>query len=154
MSNKATNLKTLYEKTKQNESKLEQLQEKFNKDKEEKFKLDREVKSLKEELEKYKNERTSLEKDLNEEKFLNLANELKNELQDGKPCPVCGSMHHTNIDKINNNDKINYIEEQIRKVEQKIEEITKDYDSSIRQQSKLLSTISMTEESINEIKNS
>ena len=48
MSNKATNLKTLYEKTKRNESKLEQLQEKFNKDKEEKFKLDREVKSLKE----------------------------------------------------------------------------------------------------------
>lgn len=152
MSNKALNLKTLYEKTKQNEKKLELLQEKFNKDKEEKFKLDRDVKALKEQLEKYKNEKTSLEKDLNEERFLNLANELKSELQDGKACPVCGSIHHPNIDKINNNEKIINIEEQITKIKQNIEEATKEYDSLIRRQSELISTISITEESINEIK--
>lgn len=152
MSNKAFNLKTNYEKTKQNELKLNTLQEKLNKDKEEKFKLDREVKALKEQLEKCKNEKKSLEESLNEEKFLNLANELKSELQDGKRCPVCGSTHHPNTDKINNNEKIDYIESQIIKIKQKIEDITKEYDLSIRSQSKLSSTISITEESISEIK--
>lgn len=66
--------------------------------------------------------------------------------------PVCGSTHHPNIDKINNNDKILYIESQIKKIDEKISYATKDYDESIRSQSQLLSTISITEQSIAEIK--
>lgn len=152
-SNKEWNLKTLFEKTKQNEEKLNILQEKLNKDKEEKFKLDREVKSLKDLIEKYKIERTRLEKDLNEQKFLNLANELKSELQEGRPCPVCGSIHHPDSHAVNNNDKINYIESQIIKIDEKINDATRDYDEAIRKQSQLSSAVNITEESIKELKN-
>ncbi|MGM9536483.1 MAG: AAA family ATPase [Intestinibacter sp.] len=151
-SNKALTLKSLYDKTLQNESKLNQLQEKLNKDKEEKYKVDREIKSLKESIEKYKNEKSSLEKDLNEQKFLNLANELKSGLQDGSPCPVCGSLHHPDSHVVNNNEKIKYIEFQIIKVEEKIDIENKKYDDAIRVQSQLTSTISMTEDSISEVK--
>ena len=151
-SNKALTLKSLYDKTLQNESKLNQFQEKLNKHKEEKYKVDREIKSIKESIEKYKNEKSSLEKDLNEQKFLNLANELKSGLQDGSPCPVCGSIHHPDSHVVNNNEKIDYIEAQMIKVEEKINAQSKKYDEAIREQSKLTSTISMTEESIADVK--
>ncbi len=51
-------------KTKQNETKLNSLQDKLNKDKEEKFKLDRNVKNLEQQLERYKNEKNSFDSNL------------------------------------------------------------------------------------------
>ncbi|MCE0597244.1 nuclease SbcCD subunit C, partial [Clostridioides difficile] len=84
---------------------------------ESKFNTEREVNLLNEKLENNRKNRDDLEKELEELKYLNLASELRRELKENMPCPVCGSKHHENHDITKYDENISFVKEKLEKLE-------------------------------------
>lgn len=80
---------------------LKSLLKTFEENQKEKKEIDSSLVALEEEKEKLEKEKiTTLEnlETLEKEKIKNLAFELSKTLEEGKPCPVCGSSHHVTMD--------------------------------------------------------
>ena len=75
---------------------------------EQKFKVEREINSIENKLERKSKEIEDLEKELNNLRYINLANELRKELKENTPCPVCGSTHHVKFDLTNTSSQVEY----------------------------------------------
>ncbi|WP_286156781.1 AAA family ATPase [Romboutsia ilealis] len=88
---------------KEKEIKIDNLQTNLNKTIEQKHKFDREVNTLNDKLEQLEKEINYVEADISKLKYLNLAEELKIDLKENMPCPVCGSRNHEYITTIDNN---------------------------------------------------
>ncbi|MCQ7013154.1 hypothetical protein, partial [Clostridioides difficile] len=50
-------------------------------------------------------------------KYLNLASELRRELKENMPCPVCGSKHHENHNITKYDENISFVKEKLEKLE-------------------------------------
>ncbi|WP_235698405.1 hypothetical protein [Clostridioides difficile] len=61
--------------------------------------------------------RDDLEKELEQLKYLNLASELRRELKENMPCPVCGSKHHENHNITKYDENISFVKEKLEKLE-------------------------------------
>ena len=105
------------------EKKRDRLQDELNKVIEEKYNTEREVNVSNDKLENIKKEIIDLEKEIDSMRFLNLASELKNELVDKMPCPVCGSRHHENIDILNQDEKIAFYKTKLERKRKEKNEI-------------------------------
>ncbi|WP_330580337.1 hypothetical protein, partial [Clostridioides difficile] len=112
-----TELRNKANNTKENEIKKSSIQDELKIILESKFNTEREVNLLNEKLENNRKNRDELEKELEELKYLNLASELRRELKENMPCPVCGSKHHENHNITKYDENISFVKEKLEKLE-------------------------------------
>ncbi|MDL0414474.1 nuclease SbcCD subunit C, partial [Clostridioides difficile] len=112
-----TELRNKANNTKENEIKKSSIQDELKIILESKFNTEREVNLLNEKLENNRKNRDDLEKELEELKYLNLASELRRELKENMPCPVCGSKHHENHNITKYDENISFVKEKLEKLE-------------------------------------
>ena len=89
---------------KEKEIKIDDFQTNLNKAIEQKHRFEREINTLNDKLEQLEKEINYVEANLSKLKYLNLAEELKIDLKENMPCPVCGSRNHEYITTIDNNE--------------------------------------------------
>lgn len=126
------NLRVKAESIKENEIKKEDLHNNLNKILENRHQVERELHTLNDKLEVNHTNITYLEKELEKLKYLNLATELRKELKENSPCPVCGSRNHEHVDDTNYNENIEFTKSKIEKLKEdesnikvKIEELNR-----------------------------
>lgn len=111
-------LKNTYNTVKENEQKINKLQDEINIILEKKYNNNREIDVISERVEVNRKEIQDLEKEIERLKYLNLASELRKDLKPDMPCPVCGSRHHENIEFINKNEEINFVKSKLEHYEE------------------------------------
>ncbi|MCC0644503.1 MULTISPECIES: AAA family ATPase [unclassified Clostridioides] len=112
-----TELRNKANNTKENEIKKNNIQDELKVVLENKFNIERELNLVNEKLENNRKNREDLEKELEELKYLNLASELRRELKENVPCPVCGSKHHENHNITNYDENIVFVKDKLDKLE-------------------------------------
>lgn len=113
-----TSLRLKIDIIKENEAKKDELQSDLNKILEQKHHVERELLALNDRLDSTKRHVDDLEKEVDKLRYLNLALELRKELKENMPCPVCGSRHHENLDKVNQDEQIAFTKSKLEKLKQ------------------------------------
>lgn len=105
-----TEMKSELRTLKQLEEERENLQSELNDCLEKRHRVSREISTSEDRLSKIKKDIETAKKNIDEFKYLNRISDIRKELEDGKPCPVCGSLDHMRIDSTNYDDRIEYYE--------------------------------------------
>lgn len=113
-----TSLRLKIDIIKENEAKKDELQSDLNKILEQKHHVERELLALNDRLDSTKRHVDDLEKEVDKLRYLNLALELRKELKENMPCPVCGSRHHENLEKVNQDEQIAFTKSKLEKLKQ------------------------------------
>ncbi|GAA0241347.1 SbcC/MukB-like Walker B domain-containing protein [Metaclostridioides mangenotii] len=92
------------------------LQDEVNEILENVFKLGKEISELKIEKEKIEEKKSELEEEIDKFKILNQATRFRENLKEGSPCPVCGSFEHSEVESINYDPKIEFLENKLDKM--------------------------------------
>ena len=103
---------------KESEVKKDKLQLELNKILEQRHHIEREVSTLNDRLESTKRNILDLEKEIDKLRYLNLAAELRKELKENMPCPVCGSRHHENLDRVSQDEQIAFTRSKLDRLKQ------------------------------------
>lgn len=113
-----TNLKSQAQIVKESEEKRDVLQDLLNQILESKYQIEREISSLNEKLEVNKKNKDYIKEELEKLRYLNLAVELRKELKENYPCPVCGSKHHGDLELVNYDENIEFTNTKLQKLKQ------------------------------------
>lgn len=152
------NLRVKAEAIKENEIKKEDLHNSLNKILENRHQVERELHTLNDKLEVNNTNITYLDKELEKLKYLNLATELRKELKENSPCPVCGSRNHENVDDTNYNENIEFTKSKIEKLKEdesnikvKIEELNRKNSECISVEKIILKELEEVKSKIGEL---
>jgi exonuclease SbcC len=110
-------LKNLVENISRDEKHRNELQVQLTKIDAKIFDLEKEIKDISSALEKNTAEKDDMKDDINRLQSLNLANRLRLELVSGKACPVCGSVHHEDVEERKYDGNIEFLESKLQKIE-------------------------------------
>ena len=105
-----TEMKSELKTLKQLEEERENLQHELNDCLEKRHRVSREISTSEDRLSKVRKDMETAKKNIEEFRYLNRVSDIRKELQDGKPCPVCGSLDHMRTDSTNYDDRIEYYE--------------------------------------------
>lgn len=105
-----TEMKSELKTLKQLEEERDNLQNELNDCLEKRHRLSREISTSEDRLSKVRKDMETAKKNIEEFRYLNRVSDIRKELQDGKPCPVCGSLDHMRTDSTNYDDRIEYYE--------------------------------------------
>ncbi|TQQ84088.1 nuclease SbcCD subunit C [Peptacetobacter hominis] len=116
------------------ENKKDSIMLELSENSEKMHKIKREISECNDKISKAERDIQTFEKNIDEMKYRNRVSEIRKELEEGKPCPVCGSIHHMRSDSESYDDRIQYYEENLEKVKieklqlsEKLEELNSDY---------------------------
>lgn len=105
-----TEMKSELKTLKQLEEERDNLQSELNDCLEKRHRVSREISTSEDRLSKVRKDMETAKKNIEEFRYLNRVSDIRKELQDGKPCPVCGSLDHMRTDSTNYDDRIEYYE--------------------------------------------
>ena len=105
-----TEMKSELKTLKQLEEERDNLQHELNDCLEKRHRVSREISTSEDRLSKVRKDMETAKKNIEEFRYLNRVSDIRKELQDGKPCPVCGSLDHMRTDSTNYDDRIEYYE--------------------------------------------
>ena len=105
-----TEMKSELKTLKQLEEERDNLHNELNDCLEKRHRVSREISTSEDRLSKVRKDMETAKKDIEEFRYLNRVSDIRKELQDGKPCPVCGSLDHMRTDSTNYDDRIEYYE--------------------------------------------
>ena len=105
-----TEMKSELKTLKQLEEERDNLQSELNDCLEKRHRVSREISTSEDRLSKVRKDMEIAKKNIEEFRYLNRVSDIRKELQDGKPCPVCGSLDHMRTDSTNYDDRIEYYE--------------------------------------------
>lgn len=105
-----TEMKSELKTLKQLEEERDNLQNELNDCLEKRHRVSREISTSEDRLSKVRKDMETAKKNIEEFRYLNRVSDIRKELQDGKPCPVCGSLDHMRTDSTNYDDRIEYYE--------------------------------------------
>lgn len=145
-------LKSRTEITKENETKKENVQNELNTILEQKHNTDRELISNNDKLESINKNILDLEKEIDKLKYLNLASELRKELKENMPCPVCGSRHHEEIDVDKTDDRIEFAKSKLEKLQKEEQDIKHKIEILNSRNSEIVSTEKLKTKEMEELK--
>ena len=105
-----TEMKSELKTLKQLEEERDNLHNELNDCLEKRHRVSREISTSEDRLSKVRKDMETAKKNIEEFRYLNRVSDIRKELQDGKPCPVCGSLDHMRTDSTNYDDRIEYYE--------------------------------------------
>lgn len=105
-----TEMKSELKTLKQLEEERDNLQNELNDCLEKRHRVSREISTSEDRLSKVRKDMETAKKNIEEFRYLNRVSDIRKELQDGKPCPICGSLDHMRTDSTNYDDRIEYYE--------------------------------------------
>ena len=105
-----TEMKSEFKTLKQLEEERDNLHNELNDCLEKRHRVSREISTSEDRLSKVRKDMETAKKNIEEFRYLNRVSDIRKELQDGKPCPVCGSLDHMRTDSTNYDDRIEYYE--------------------------------------------
>ncbi|MEF9991738.1 MAG: SbcC/MukB-like Walker B domain-containing protein [Romboutsia sp.] len=145
-------LKSKVELTKENEIKKNSLQNDLNLLLEQKHNVEREMATSNEKLDHTKRDILDIEKEIDKLRYLNLASELRKELRDNMPCPVCGSRHHEDININKSDEKIEFTRGKLENLQKEEENIKHRIDELNAKNSEYLSIEKLKIKEMDELK--
>ena len=147
-----TEMKSELRTLKQLEEERDNLQSELNDCLEKRHRVSREISTSEDRLSKARKDIETAKKNIDEFKYLNRVSDIRKELEDGKPCPVCGSLDHMRTDSTNYDDRIEYYEGILNKEKENEREEIDRLDSLKIKRSEYISEEKIKTEAINKKK--
>lgn len=147
-----TEMRSELKNLKQLEEERDILQNELNNCLEKRHRISREVSTSEDRLSKIRKDIETANKNINEFKYLNRISDIRKELEEGKPCPVCGSTSHIKKDNTNYDDRIDYYEGTLNKEKENEREEVERLDALKIKRSGYISEEKIKTEAINKKK--
>ena len=137
---------------KQLEEERDKLQNELNDCLEKRHRISREISTSEDRVSKVRKDIDTAKKNIDEFRYLNRVSDIRKELENGKPCPVCGSLEHMRTDSTNYDDRIEYYEGILNKEKENEREEIERLDSLKIKRSGYVSEEKIKTEAINKKK--